>query len=75
MAYEVKYWEDEECREQGISETYYEVFTDIDRAIEKCKKLGVHFASAEVLDMNGEAVFYCGEYKGKHVEMYVEDMD
>lgn len=65
MNYTIKYWVDNEHREQGISELFFNDFTDLDQAIRQAQKIvdNIGYACAEVietetLDTDNEKVLY-----------------
>ena len=52
MYYAIKYWENEENRDLGISDLYLEDFDDLDIAIEQAKEMvdDIGYASVEVIE-------------------------
>jgi hypothetical protein len=60
MKYIIQYWTNEENREQGISDIYFNDLNNIDEAIRQAQKIvdNVGYACAEVIEFETNEVVY-----------------
>ncbi|MGP4074177.1 hypothetical protein ACTWQB_16870 [Piscibacillus sp. B03] len=67
--YRIKFWENVERREMGLSDLDAYDYTELDEAVTRCEKVARMFEAAEVVDQHDNVYFYAG-WKGETFETF-----